>query len=196
MIRIALLRHGHTDWNRAGRIQGATDIPLDDQARADLSEFSLPAPWDQADLWSSALSRARETAQIVAGRNPQISDHLTEMNWGDWEGKRGEDLLATPNSGFRHIEHWGWDYHAPNGESPADLWTRLQPWLTSLTRDCVAVCHIGTMRILLARAMGWDFDGPAPFRIKRNRLFIVTLDNGTLSADPDPVRLIRQEPTL
>lgn len=192
MIRIALLRHGHTDWNRAGRIQGSSDIPLDDEARNELGQFRLPASWDGAELWSSPLTRAVETARIVAGRPPRIADALTEMNWGDWEGLRGTDLLAQPGSGFRHIEEWGWDYHAPGGESPAELERRLRPWLAGLKRDALVVCHIGVMRVLLARAYGWNFDGPAPFRIKRNRLFLLTLSGELLTADPDPVRLERQ----
>ncbi len=191
MTRLALLRHGHTGWNRAGRIQGSSDIPLDDDARAELANYRLPAPWDQAKLWSSPLQRAVETARIVAGRSPRTAPELTEMNWGDWEGKRGQDLLEQPGSSFRHIEDWGWDYHAPGGESPADLWARLKPWVAGLTTDTVAVCHIGIMRILLARAHGWDFDGPAPFRIKRNRLFVLHVTGEALRADPEPVRLLR-----
>ena len=183
-IRLALLRHGHTDWNRAGRIQGRSDIPLDNTARAELAGYALPAPWDTADLWSSPLHRAAETAQIVAGRTPQTAPELTEMNWGDWEGLRGLDLEADPTSGFRHIEDWGWDYRAPQGESPAELLTRLLPWVAQLTGDTVAVCHIGIMRVLLARAHGWDFNGPAPFRIKRNRLFILQIDGDTFTAAP------------
>lgn len=189
MIRIALLRHGHTAWNRAGRIQGSSDIPLDDDARRELRRFRLPAPWDRADLWSSPLARAAETARIIARRDPRVTEALTEMNWGDWEGLCGTDLLAQPDSGFRHIEEWGWDYRAPGGESPAELERRLHPWLAGLKRDAVVVCHIGVMRVLLARAHGWDFNGPAPFRIKRNRLFLLTLSDETLIADPEPVRL-------
>lgn len=191
MIRIALLRHGHTEWNRAGRIQGSSDIPLDDDARKELRQFRLPAPWQHAELWSSPLTRAAETARIVAGRAPRIADALTEMHWGDWEGLRGADLLTQPDSGFRHIEDWGWDYRAPGGESPAELEDRLRPWLAGLTQDAVVVCHIGVMRVLLARAHGWDFAGAAPFRIKRNRLFLLTFSDGILTADPDPVRLER-----
>jgi broad specificity phosphatase PhoE len=194
MIRLALLRHGHTSWNRAGRIQGRSDIPLDDDARAELAEYALPAPWDSAELWSSPLERAAETAQIVAGRTPKTAPELTEMNWGDWEGLRGRDLEADPNSGFRHIEDWGWEYRAPQGESPRELLARLQPWLDQLTGDTVAVCHIGIMRVLLARAHGWDFNGPAPFRIKRNRLFILVIDGDAFRAEPEPVRLVKREP--
>lgn len=192
MIRLALLRHGHTAWNRAGQIQGRSDIPLDDDARAELAQFSLPAPWDCADLWSSPLSRAVETAEIVAGRSPLRAPALTEMFWGDWEGKKGLDLKADPNSGFRDIENWGWHYRPPNGETPQEVWDRIVPWLETLQQDSLAVCHIGIMRMILAQAHGWNFSGPAPFRIKRNRLFVVEIDGNQLSPWTEPVRLIKR----
>ncbi len=189
MIRLALLRHGHTAWNRAHRIQGRTDIPLDDQAVADLGALRLPAPWDSAALWSSPLQRAAHTAELVAGRMPRTDPALMEMDWGEWEGQHGSDLRADPASGFRDIEDWGWDYAPPGGESPAHLRARLVPWANALTRDSVAVCHIGVMRVLLAHATGWDFDGPAPFAVKRNRLFIINISDGGWSFDGTPVRL-------
>lgn len=193
MIRLALLRHGHTPWNRAGRIQGRSDIALDEDARAELAAQTLPTPWDKAELWASPLMRAAETAELVAGHAPKTSAALTEMNWGDWEGKQGVDLKADPHSGFRDIEDWGWHYRPPNGESPQDVWDRIEPWLAGLTRDSVAVCHIGIMRMILAKAHGWNFDGPAPFRIKRNRLFIVELDGSSLRPVEEPVRLLKRD---
>ncbi|MCV6586744.1 MAG: histidine phosphatase family protein, partial [Marinibacterium sp.] len=81
----------------------------------------------------------------------------------------------------------------PGGESPAELRARLAPWLSGLTRDAVAVCHIGIMRILMAQATGWNFDGPAPFQIKRNRLFVLEISGAGLSAWPEPVRLIPRD---
>ncbi|AHC99650.1 histidine phosphatase family protein [Leisingera methylohalidivorans] len=192
MIRLALLRHGHTAWNRAGRIQGRSDIPLDEQARKALRGYALPADWLQADLWSSPLLRAAETAELVASRLPRTAPELIEMNWGDWEGLQGLDLKADPTSGFRDIEDWGWHYRPPGGETPAEVWTRIEPWLRGLTQDTLAVCHIGIMRMILARAHGWAFNGPAPFRIKRNRLYVVELSGTALTPRPEPVRLIRK----
>lgn len=192
MIRLALLRHGHTAWNRAGQIQGRSDIPLDDAARSELAQFALPAPWDQAQLWSSPLARAVETAEIVAGHTPRTAPELTEMFWGDWEGKKGLDLKTDPDSGFRDIECWGWDYRPPGGETPIEVWHRILPWLAGLTGDTVAVCHIGIMRMILAQAYQWDFDGPAPFRIKRNRLFVIELNQNVLTPWEEPIRLIRK----
>jgi broad specificity phosphatase PhoE len=189
MTRLAILRHGHTDWNRAGRIQGRTDIALDPAAIAELSALRLPGAWTDADLFASPLQRARQTAALISGRAPTLSDALIEMNWGQWEGLRGQDLAQDPASGYLPIESWGWNYQPPGGETPAEVWARLQPWLASLRRDAVAVCHIGVMRVLLAQATGWDFEGPCPFRIKRNRLYVLEVAPLSL-AEVEPVRLV------
>ncbi|HAB38634.1 MAG TPA: histidine phosphatase family protein [Rhodobacteraceae bacterium] len=192
MIRLALLRHGHTAWNRAGRIQGHTDEPLDDEARKQLSDLSLPDQWSEANLVSSPLSRAVETANIVTGRSPHIQKDLIEMNWGKWEGLKGVDLRADPSNGFRDIESWGWNYCPPNGESPRQLRNRLEPWILGLKQDTVAVCHIGIMRVLMAMAYNWDFKGVAPFQIKRNRLFIIQISDAGIHAEPNSLRLVQK----
>jgi probable phosphoglycerate mutase len=193
MIRLALLRHGHTAWNRAGRIQGRTDIPLDDTARETLAALALPPGWAGAEVIASPLARAAETAALVARHPPRLAPALTEMDWGDWEGAEGRALRADPAAGFRDIERWGWDFRPPGGESPAEVWARLAPFLATLAQDAVAVTHIGVMRAILARAHGWDYRGPAPFTIKRARLYAVTFPPGDPSAMiplPGPDRLI------
>lgn len=190
MIRLALLRHGHTEWNRAGRIQGRTDIPLDAEAKRDLSKLMLPTAWQEATLFSSPLSRAADTARIVAGKEPHKDPALIEMNWGAWEGKFGKEMRADPDSGYRDIETWGWNYTPPDGEPPLALLNRLEPWVAQLQGDSIAVCHIGVMRVLLARATGWQFDGPAPFQIKRNRLYIIEITDKDWHLQNEPVRLV------
>lgn len=186
------MRHGHTAWNRAGRIQGRTDEPLDEEAREHLSRLRLPDEFRKRALLSSPLTRAVETARIVGRTDPALVPELIEMDWGDHEGQRGIDLLDDGNSGYRHIEEWGWDFRPPGGETPHEVWERLNPWLLSARGDAVAVTHIGIMRVLLARALGWDFGGPAPFRVKRDRLYLVDVhDDGRLSHDNHPIRLIQ-----
>ncbi|MEM6889501.1 MAG: histidine phosphatase family protein [Pseudomonadota bacterium] len=192
MIRLALLRHGHTAWNRAGRIQGRTDIPLDPAAEVELSTLRLPAPWDAARLVSSPLLRAQRTAELIAGRSAKLIPELLEMNWGAWEGAMGMALRADATSGFRDIEDWGWDFRPPDGESPSDLRNRLAPWANGLTSDTVAVCHIGIMRVLLALATGWNFADTCPFTIKRNRLYIIEISKGQWRMVPEPLRLIQR----
>lgn len=192
MIKLGLIRHGHTAWNRAGRIQGRTDIPLDDGARAGLSELCLPQGWSQAELWSSPLARAAETALLISDRKPRTTHALMEMNWGDWEGQEGAELHADPTQDYKPIEDWGWDYTPPNGESPASLRARLSPWISTLDADSVAVCHIGVMRAALAMATGWEFNGPAPFQIKRNRLYVIEVTGTKMQLRNTPERLTKR----
>lgn len=180
-MRLALLRHGHTAWNRAGRIQGRTDIPLDLNARAELAKLTLPDGWKNARIVSSPLSRAVSTARLISDRTAEVVPELIEMGWGVWEGQCGKDLQADPNCPYRDIETWGMDFRPPNGESVGELIRRVGNWAGSLTEDTVAICHIGVMRALLARPLGWDFTGPPPVLVKRNRLYII--ENGSFQKD-------------
>ena len=188
---LALLRHGHTAWNRAGRLQGRIDEPLDGEARAHLGRLCLPDEFELATLVSSPLARATETASIVGRRVPLVEPALTEMAWGTWEGRRGLDLLSEPGSGFRHVEDWGWNFQPPGGETPRMVLDRLKPWLATIAGTVVAVTHVGVMRVILAKATGWNFDGPAPFRVKRDRLYRIGVRrDGRLAFDGKPVRLV------
>jgi len=189
-MKIGLLRHGRTDWNAAGRLQGRTDIPLSAAERVSLGALTLPPDWQGADVLSSPLARARETAELVTGRGVATDPALVELNLGDWEGKRGVDLLADPASGYRHVEEWGWDGRPPGGETPRELLARVTTVLARLTRDTLIVCHINIMRVLLAEAHDWHFDGPMPFRIKRNRFYVLSRDGTGWRAEGEPIRLV------
>lgn len=188
-VRLSLMRHGRTAWNRAGRIQGRTDIPLDDEAREELSQLALPEGFEADQVVASPLLRARQTAELVAGRAPVVEDALLEMDWGDWEGQAGADLRRDPSSGYTDIEHWGWGFCPPAGEPLSDLRARLERWLAVLDQDTVAISHIGVMRVCLALASGWNFQGPAPFAVKRNRLYVLQRRDGKWSMTPEPIRL-------
>lgn len=195
MTRIALLRHFPTGWNQAHRLQGQIDIPLTDEARARLRSLAIPAPWDQARLIASPLDRARETAEILArGRLFALDPRLVELSWGDWEGKRGKDLLADPASGYVDVEHWGWHKRPPGGESPWDVWERVRPALAEIAANpapALLIAHRALMRVILARAWGWNYDSPEPFRIRRARLYPLTLrPDGAPTAPEPPDRLI------
>ncbi len=190
MVRLGLIRHGHTPWNRAGRIQGRTDIALDNDAREDLARLRLPSSWSTSHLVASPLSRARETAELISGgKTPTLVPKLIEMDWGDWEGLKGAELRADPESAYCDIEDWGLGFCPPGGESVETVMERACVWAQTLTEDTLAVCHIGVMRVLLARATGWSFKGPAPFQIKRNRIFIIEIDGLNWHHDGDPIRL-------
>jgi 2,3-bisphosphoglycerate-dependent phosphoglycerate mutase len=90
VTELLLVRHGETDWNAVGRLQGHTDRPLTEfgrrQARqlaAELEDEGLEA------IYSSDLVRARETAEIVStrlGLTVVLDPDLREKDWGTWEG--------------------------------------------------------------------------------------------------------------
>ncbi|MBM4397717.1 MAG: histidine phosphatase family protein [Deltaproteobacteria bacterium] len=90
MLVVHLVRHGETDWNRENRFQGRRDVPLNDAGRAQAVKVAAAlADRPLAAVRSSALSRARETAERIAeGRGIEVvvDDRLAEMDFGDWEG--------------------------------------------------------------------------------------------------------------
>jgi probable phosphoglycerate mutase len=194
MTRVALLRHFPTAWNAERRLQGQVDVPLTEAARARLAGLALPAPWDAARLVASPLGRAHETARLLAGGRPFDTDaRFTEMSWGDWEGMLVDALIADPASGYVHVEEWGWHRRPPGGESPWEVWERVRPALAEIAaagRPAVIVGHRPAMRVILARAWGWNYDAPEPFRIRRARLYPLTLmPDGTPTAPGEPVAL-------
>lgn len=190
-VRIALLRHGRTQWNLEGRLQGQTDTPLVAGEFERLQALRLPEEWRGVSIVSSPLRRAFDTARAVTGKMPATDVRLMEKDFGNWEGQVSDVLRADPRSGFRDVEHWGWDYRPHGGESPRDLWQRISPALSQLEQTSLIVCHLGVMRVVLARAYGWNFDGPMPFRVKRDRLYVVErATDGTLAPAGDPLRLL------
>jgi probable phosphoglycerate mutase len=87
---LLLVRHGETDWNAVGRLQGHTDRPLSDFGRRQAQQLAEELADEPLDaIYSSDLARARETAEIAGGRLglPVVLDPgLREKDWGTWEG--------------------------------------------------------------------------------------------------------------
>ena len=110
MPTLLFVRHGETDWNAEGRLQGHTDRPLNDygrrQARALAERLAGEEPVDA--VYASDLARAKETAEIVGRRLglPVVVDpDLREKNWGSWEGLTGDERAAIELVGESTREH-------------------------------------------------------------------------------------------
>ncbi len=171
MIEIAFIRHGVTDWNRLGRLQGRADIPLSPEGRAALAGRRPPAGFEDAACYVSPLLRARETAALLGFAEPVIEPAIIEMDWGAYEGRTIADLRADPSVRMAENEARGLDMQPPGGESPRTVLARVAAWLGTLherhsagTR-LVAVSHKGIIRVLLAGAARWDMTGKPPARL-------------------------------
>ncbi len=99
-MQLYLVRHGETDWNRERRIQGSTDIPLNNTGREQARETGrllARRSWDA--IYASPLSRAFETASIIASEvglpGPTPVPALVERNYGAVEGMTGEQIEAS-----------------------------------------------------------------------------------------------------
>lgn len=165
---LVLLRHGPTDWNEAGRIQGRTDRPLSRAGRARVREWRIPPAFRTYHWATSPLHRARETARLLGHDGAEVVPELIEADWGDWEGDRLDDLRAHLGAAMTSLEARGLDFRPPGGESPRDLQVRLAPWLARVAADGnprVAVAHKGVIRAVYALATGWDLLGKPPDKL-------------------------------
>jgi len=177
VIPLLVIRHGTTDWNAAGRIQGRTDRPLDASGRAALGAAVLPPGWAGAACYASPLRRAMETAQLLR-LHPTSEPGLIEMAWGEWEGRRLPDLRAELGEALRENEARGLDFRPPGGESPRDVQERLRPVLKNLSGPAIFVTHKGVLRALYALATGWSMTekGPDKLRDGTAHAFLIAAD--------------------
>jgi len=164
---IVFMRHGETDWNVEGRLQGQRDVPVNDRGRAQArrnGEVIAAAIPDVAtfDFVASPLSRARETmemARAAMGLDPnayRTDERLRELTFGDWESFTLDELRIRRPEEAAARDHDKWRFTPPGGESYADLAGRIAPWLEGLTRPTVAVAHGGIGRVLRIALAGVD----------------------------------------
>jgi broad specificity phosphatase PhoE len=97
MTELLLVRHGETDWNAEGKLQGHTDRPLNEYGRRQAQALADKLAGESIDaVYASDLSRARETAEILGeklGLTVAVDPDLREKNWGNWEGLTSDERL-------------------------------------------------------------------------------------------------------
>ena len=165
-MTFAFIRHGQTDWNRDDKLQGSSDVPLNDEGREQASAAAAMLARDAAAMsagggWqvvvSSPLLRARETAEIIARElsielGPSYPE-LVERDYGPLEGSSSSETMA----------RWpGRDY--PGAESLESVVSRGLAGLARVfadfgDQDVVIVCHGTIIRYTLAALAGHPIDG-------------------------------------
>ncbi|MCI4679271.1 histidine phosphatase family protein [Rhodoblastus acidophilus] len=162
--RLFFLRHGETDWNVEGRLQGRRDVPLNPEGRAQAARAGRTlrkllasaglVPQDVA-FQCSPLSRTRETLAIarrelgLPAEGGDLDDRLVEFTFGRWEGLTWPEVCASDPGLARAREADKWNFTPPGGESYAQLAERLAPWLAEQRQPSVVVSHGGVARALM-----------------------------------------------
>lgn len=194
MTTLLLVRHGETDWNAARRIQGSTDIPLNDTGRAQARETAAQLTARFAGIRplvvASDLSRARETAEIIAAalgvEAPRTYVPLRERAYGVAEGLTIEEFRT---------RFGAWDgNNVPGAETPPHLRRRAVAAVRRVVRDArrlhaphdvpvIAVSHGALISQLIRHASGGDLPLPGErlanastheFRVERHHLSVLS----------------------
>ena len=183
-MRIALLRHGPTEWNAQGRIQGSIDMPLSAEGRARMATLAPPAGFETARAFTSPLRRARETAALLGFGEAIVDARLTEHHWGAWEGLTREEILARDGADAFARAGAAIDFTPKGGESTRALLARVGDFLRDVAtdaRDALAITHRGVLRSAYTLATGWDMATPMPETLDLSGALILEADAaGTL----------------
>ena len=185
MTLIALLRHGPTQWNADGRLQGRRNTDLNDIGRTMVGGWQLPDPWQRTAIVASPLRRCLDTVDILRTGHADlgaqsIDPRFIEMDWGSWEGHTLGDLRHDQGEAMALNEARGLDFRPDNGESPRDVQTRLLPALAELAQHGekrLVVTHRGIIRAIYALATGWDMRTDPLDKLSRQALQIFDLSD-------------------
>lgn len=161
MTLLTLVRHGQTDWNLDRRIQGTTDIALNDTGRADArAAAALLADGTHHTIYASPLVRAHETAQIIAADlgldAPLLVPDMREREFGEGEGMLVADYIRT---------YGDWLSEVPGAETLSQVCDRAMAALHRIARDArrrsaplaesvIVVTHGGVIRSLIDHVSG------------------------------------------
>ena len=157
MTTLILVRHGESEWNRAGRIQGQVNSPLTDlginQAKATRDYLSGILLNQQLEIYTSPLDRALQTAEIIAqgidypSRKIIIEERLNDFNLGEISGTFGWDKVAEifPEQAQLRLQD-PMRFHPSGGESGAEFEARLRSLLEDLKDD-------GTLKLMVSHGI-------------------------------------------
>jgi broad specificity phosphatase PhoE len=190
-LRLYIARHGETDWNAQHRLQGWTDRPLDGTGRKQAAALADSLKGIHLDaIYSSTLSRSRDTAQTVAGKAMTVKslDGLRERNYGHFQG--GSD---TAPDYVRRMNDW--NDRLEDGESLNQLLARTRESLGQIRREhpsgnVLIVAHRITNQMILRALLDLTPDQTVKITQDNDEVYLVELDPG---ARPRLWKLIREK---
>jgi broad specificity phosphatase PhoE len=187
MTRLLLVRHGQSEWNAAGRIQGQIDIQLDETGRqqAQLIADRLAAE-PVAAIYSSPLQRAKATAETIADRfnlPVQLDPRLMEYDFGVISGSTWNDVVEKhPEFASRWLED-PWAVPVADSEGRVNFAARVMSAIQDIIArhpvgQVVVVAHGGTFGVYLCAMLGLDLNRRHPFHFGNTSLSLVEVRAG------------------
>jgi len=166
-VRVILVRHGETAWNRDRIFRGREDIPLNERGLAQAQTLAAAvARIPVHAVYSSPLSRAAETARPVADRHGLAvipEPDLVDLDYGAWQGRRAEDVEREWPAEMRIWRSAPHDCRIPGGETLGQVRDRADRLLRRLGaahsgRTVVLVSHRIVAKIILCHVLGLPED--------------------------------------
>ncbi len=168
-MRLIIIRHGESEWNRIGRYQGQADAPLSElglrQADA-LANRLRDEPLTA--IYTSPLQRAAHTCESVARFHPDLAiarePALLEIDHGDWQGLLASEVRDRYGDGLREWRQHPTRSQFPGGESFSNILKRVLDFKELLLREhndsanILVSTHDVVVKILVADALGMDMD--------------------------------------
>jgi broad specificity phosphatase PhoE len=188
-LTLYFVRHGETDWNRAGRYQGRRDIPLNARGRAQAARNGavlaevLGGRAALLDYVASPLSRASETMEIMRSAlmlpplGYRTDDRLREIDYGHWEGRLWHELPQADPEGYAARVADPWNWQPAGGESYRMLSERVALWLAEMTHDAVVVSHGGVSKVLRGLVLQLAATDIASLDVPQDKVLQVTAGN-------------------
>ncbi|MDE2967351.1 MAG: histidine phosphatase family protein [Chloroflexota bacterium] len=187
-----LVRHGETDWNREGRIQGQSDVPLSRQGEVQASSLGQRlAGVSFSAVYASDLTRCMETARLVVGESgPEVVavPELREVAYGEWEGLTFAEVEARDPAGFaERVVRRDERYSPPGGERVGEVVDRVRRFHDSVRarhgsgEQVLVVGHGGSLTALLVCLLDLPTESLLRFRLRPSGLSMVrTFDDGAV----------------
>lgn len=162
-MKIYLIRHGQTDWNIQGKIQGSHDIPLNETGERQAEQLSVGMDKRPVKkIFSSTLERAVGTARKIGERQNvdiYLMQGLIEVEFGDWEGMTWDEIKEKYPAEYERWELNPVDVAPPGGETQVDVLKRVAKTMNTIMdmtdkhEDIAIVTHGATMAYIVSYLM-------------------------------------------
>lgn len=165
-MRLVIVRHGETLWNRHNKLQGQTDIPVSKKGLQQSKMLAKRLKNENIDvIYTSRLKRAVRTAIEIKKfhKNAKLvrEKGLNEMSWGIWEGLKWDYIKKEYKNLYEKREKDRFNFKIPKGESPKLLKNRLKNILNKIidhnkNNTVLIVGHGGVNRTILGILLKWN----------------------------------------